>query len=238
MATLAEKLDTMAGIGPTGTVAEASEISESGDQSFMSGADETALSRAFFASTVKHNQRSPSDKELITRFMRGIGPMRHMYEMPGGVLEHCLQRVAMQVAPAGTEIMSSGDINKSVFIVISGTANLLVPSMAAKAAKIDRSKKSMSDRLTVCVLGATDLADVDNDGAGWSDPFATLQLAGLMRRTKTRYNCKDPEWDTEPFEFWLPVSRRQLPGSELPLLSLSCCSLRFCLLSPCAEWAR
>jgi len=140
--------------------------------------EQAELSRAFFAHT-KHITRPVAAKNLILRWMRGIGPMRHMetWKPDEGFLELALQNSTCRVAQKGEELISHGQVNDAIYILISGTATLKLPkafihpcanhsltsqfgfqlTSERSSSAADAAPKAALSTLLIKVLGAFDL---------------------------------------------------------------------------------
>jgi hypothetical protein len=90
---------------------------------FMSGNDISRLARAFF-NTSAHDGREEADKQLITRWMQGIGPMRNLGETYLGLV---LQSAENCVRQKGEAIVRANENNRDIYVLVSGTAKLKLP---------------------------------------------------------------------------------------------------------------
>ena len=155
--------------------------------------EQAELSRAFFAHT-KHITRPVAAKNLILRWMRGIGPMRHMetWKPDEGFLELALQNSTCRVAQKGEELISHGQVNDAIYILISGTATLKLPkafihpcanhsltsqfgfqlTSERSSSAADAAPKAALSTLLIKVLGAFDLPGTSRPPEHRSPPLA------------------------------------------------------------------
>ena len=169
----------------------------SGSGAHLSSSEMAQVSQAFAR---PYLQCSPAERALINKWLDGIGPMRHMGLMPGGHREECINRMKKRVVQQGEEIVQKGGTNGCIFFVLSGKAGLFLPRAEMMTGQGDLAKQLWL-QAHVKVLSAENLPNHDGEKAGHTDPFVTVALSGLTRRTKTKYNTGTPEWG-EQFEMY------------------------------------
>ena len=106
---------------------------EHSTSAYMSGFDSSQLSAAIFQKHAhKRRMKDSPERQLVRRWFEGIGPLREMSTAKGGFLETLnaqdvfLHRASTHVAQQGEDIMVKGEPNNSIWIVISGSAELMV----------------------------------------------------------------------------------------------------------------
>jgi hypothetical protein len=125
---------------------------------YMGGADVSALSAAVF-----QKKRTSVERRLLSRWLDGIGPMRVM----GSAVENqgllykdcrdvCVDRMATVVAQQGEDIIRKGEQNRSIYIVVSGAAELMVPPAMSEIVDAEAQNKNM-DKVVIKLLGASDV---------------------------------------------------------------------------------
>lgn len=152
---------------------------------YMGGADKAQLSAAIFQQYVLRPDmiRSP-ERRLLNRFLDGIGPMRVMGQKVGQVVgfqmnenlrDRCIHRMSAYVAQQGEEIMTKGQQNNTIWILVSGAAELMVPPRMAKLVD-GKSEKKGKEKVTVRLMS------VRNIPMGNVSLSTRAVLAGLLCR--------------------------------------------------------
>lgn len=117
---------------------------------YMSGADMTQLSDAIFQQRA-HNpdMKESPERQLLHRWLDGVGPMREMGALLNGVnRDACIGRMRAHVVQQGKDILVKGEANDSIWLVVSGRVQLMVPArmsrlMEGKAVKKEMEKVSV-----------------------------------------------------------------------------------------------
>ena len=129
---------------------------------YMSGADVSALSAAVF-----QKKRTSVERRLLSRWLDGIGPMRVMgsaVENQGLLYKDCrdvfVDRMTTVVAQQGEDIIRKGEQNRSIYIVVSGAAELMVPPAMSEIVDAEAQNKNLN-KVVIKLLGASNVpADV------------------------------------------------------------------------------
>lgn len=119
---------------------------------YISGAEKAQLSAAVFQlHACKPDMVNSPERQLLRRWLDGIGPMREMRAYPDEARDGCIGRMSTRVAQQGEEIVVKGEPNASIWLVVSGTAELMVPARTSRLVDSKAEKKHMEKVLVKLV---------------------------------------------------------------------------------------